>query len=90
MKYGLDRSFPYRETKSAIARAKEMHALCVRWKQLLFYAFGKANGEYIICFAHLTNAMAQAEGDFKKGEKMGSLKSLKLIDETIRAISCSD
>ena len=42
------------------------------------YAFAK--DKEIICFAHLTNTMAQQEGDFEKGEHFGSLEMLELIE----------
>ena len=43
------------------------------------YALSIVKNYAIICFAHLTNSMAQAEGDFEKGEESGSLDSLSLI-----------
>jgi purine-nucleoside phosphorylase len=78
---------PYRETQVAIAEAKKLNALCVEMEAAALYAFAKAKNKDVICFAHLTNTMAQAEGDFEKGEEMGSLDSLDLIHHTIKAIT---
>jgi hypothetical protein len=46
------------------------------------YAFGKAKKKPVVCFAHLTNSMAQQNGDFEKGAENGSLTSLELIYQT--------
>lgn len=80
---------PYRETQAAILEAKKLNALCVEMEAAALYAFAKAKDKNIICFAHLTNTMAQTEGDFEKGEEMGSLDTLKLIHHTIKAIAKS-
>lgn len=78
---------PYRETQAAIDEAKKLDAVCVEMEAAALYAFGKAKDKNIICFAHLTNTMAQTEGDFEKGEEMGSLDTLELIHHTIKAIA---
>lgn len=77
---------PYRETQTAIDAAKNLNAVCVEMEAAALYAFAKAKNKNIICFAHLTNTMAQIEGDFEKGEEMGSLDTLELIHHTIKAI----
>jgi hypothetical protein len=33
----------------------------------------------VICFAHVTNQMAQIEGDFEKGEANGARDALRLL-----------
>ena len=78
---------PYRETQTAIVEAKKLNAVCVEMEAAALYAFAKAKNKNIICFAHLTNTMAQTEGDFEKGEEMGSLDTLELIHHTIKAIA---
>lgn len=78
---------PYRETQSAINEAKKHNAVCVEMEAAALYAFAKAKNKDVICFAHLTNTMAQTEGDFEKGEEMGSLETLELIHHTIRVIT---
>ena len=78
---------PYRETKTAIAEAQKLNAVCVEMEAAALYAFAKAKNKDILCFAHLTNTLAQTEGDFEKGEEMGSLDTLELIYHTITAIT---
>lgn len=78
---------PYRETQTAIDEAKRLKAVCVEMEAAALYAFAKAKNKNVVCFAHLTNTMAQSEGDFEKGEEMGSLCTLKLIRDTVRAIT---
>lgn len=77
---------PYRETQQAIDEAQKLDVTCVEMEAAALYAFAKARNKQVICFAHLTNTMAQTEGDFEKGEEMGSLDTLELIRETIRAV----
>lgn len=73
---------PYRETENAIARAKEQGALAVEMEAAALYAFAKAKGKPIVCYAHLTNSMAQHGDDFEKGAENGSLHSLALLYHT--------
>lgn len=49
------------------------------------YAFAAARGKPVICFAHVTNQMARAEGDFEKGEADGSVDALAVIAAAVRA-----
>lgn len=81
---------PYRETQNAIDEAKKLNVVCVEMEAAALYAFAKAKNKNVICFAHLTNTMAQTEGDFEKGEEMGSLDTMELIHQTIRAIAKSN
>ena len=70
---------PYRETQSAIENMKQQNIACVEMEAAALYALSTAKNYKIICFAHLTNSMAQTEGDFEKGEEFGSLDTLDLI-----------
>lgn len=70
---------PYRETAQAIERMKQLGVDCVEMEAAALYAFAQARMAKVICIAHLTNSMAQAEGDFEKGEEFGSLDSLQVI-----------
>lgn len=70
---------PYRETQPAIDYMKQQDIVCVEMEAAALYALSTVKNYRIICFAHLTNSMAQAEGDFEKGEEFGSLDSLNLI-----------
>lgn len=70
---------PYRETAQAIEKMKGSGVDCVEMESAALYAFAQAKKAKVICVAHLTNNMAQAEGDFEKGEEFGSLDSLRII-----------
>ena len=78
---------PYRETQSAINAMKKNNVTCVEMEASALYAFAKAKNKEVICFAHLTNTMAQEEGDFEKGEDHGSPETIKLIEEVIKKIN---
>jgi hypothetical protein len=43
----------------------------VEMEAAALYAFARARGAAVLCFAHVTNRMAQVEGDFEKGEADG-------------------
>jgi uridine phosphorylase len=80
---------PYRETKAAIASARDLGALAVEMEAAALYAFASATHRSVICFAHVTNAMAQTEGDFEKGEAEGTTATLAVVAAAIRAWSAS-
>ncbi len=63
---------PYRETEEAIAWARARGAIAVEMEASALYAFGQARSRSVLCFARVTNRMAQVEGDFEKGEDDGS------------------
>jgi hypothetical protein len=46
------------------------------------YAFAAARHHAVVCFAHVTNAMAKTEGDFEKGESDGATATLAVIRAT--------
>ena len=77
---------PYRETQSAINAMKKNNVACVEMEASALYAFAKAKEKRVVCFAHLTNTMAQEEGDFEKGEDFGSLEMLRLIEGILRKL----
>ena len=70
---------PYRETPSAIEAMKAKGLLAVEMEAAALYAFAKARGKPVVCFAHVTNQMAQTTGDFEKGEAAGSVDALAVI-----------
>lgn len=78
---------PFRETTSAIEFAKSKKVTCVEMEAAALYAFAKVKQKNVICFAHLTNTMAQSEGDFEKGEEMGSIDTLELIYYTAKILT---
>jgi purine-nucleoside phosphorylase len=77
---------PYRETASAIEIAKKYGATAVEMEASALYAFAQAKDKSIVCYAQLTNTMAQQGDDFEKGEENGSLSSLQLILATANVL----
>jgi purine-nucleoside phosphorylase len=75
---------PYRETESAIARARQLGALAVEMEAAALYAFSTTNGHSVVCFAHVTNSMARTKGDFEKGEADGANATLAVVAATAR------
>ncbi len=67
---------PFRETASAIAEARALGLLAVEMEAAALYAFAAARGRSVLCFAHVTNEMAQRDGDFEKGEADGTVEAL--------------
>jgi purine-nucleoside phosphorylase len=80
---------PYRETGAAIEAARALGATCVEMEAAALYAFATAKNKLVVCFAHLTNTMAQADGDFEKGEFMGSLDTMQLVSLVVEVFSRS-
>jgi uridine phosphorylase len=76
---------PFRETEHAITTAREAGAVAVEMEAAALYAYGKACSRDIVCFALVTNAMGQVEGDFEKGEADGVTASLRVAATTARA-----
>lgn len=76
---------PYRETEAAIAAAAAAGVLAVEMEAAALYAFARARRHKVLCFAHVTNQMAQGEGDFEKGESGGAHDALAVIVAAARA-----
>jgi uridine phosphorylase len=70
---------PFRETASALATARSAGAQVVEMEAAALYAFGEARGCAVVCFAHVTNAMAVTEHDFEKGPADGAEQALAII-----------
>jgi uridine phosphorylase len=77
---------PYRETQSAIDAMKKANITCVEMEAAALYALSEVKNYNIICFAHLTNSMAQTEGDFEKGEESGSIDTLNLVSHLLKRL----
>ncbi|MGH2647283.1 MAG: nucleoside phosphorylase [Ginsengibacter sp.] len=77
---------PYRETQFAIDAMKEQNITCVEMEASALYALSAVKQYSIICFAHLTNSMAQKEGDFEKGEENGSIDTLNLVSYVLKVL----
>jgi uridine phosphorylase len=77
---------PYRETASSIEEAKRKGVIAVEMEAAALYAYSSFKNRKTVCYAHLTNTMAQNELDFEKGIENGSLESLELIHHTARIL----
>jgi uridine phosphorylase len=77
---------PYRETRSAIEKMKQAKVDVVEMEAGALYSFAKSKNKKVVCFAHITNSMAQMEFDFEKGLENGSIASLDLIYQTAIAL----
>ncbi len=75
----------FRETEAAIAAHRTQGILAVEMEAAALYALAAAKQLDIVCFAHITNQMAQTEGDFEKGLDQGSIATLEVIDRTAHA-----
>lgn len=80
---------PFRETPEAIAFAHQEGLFGVEMEAAALYAFSEVKDKPVICFAHITNQMAQIEGDFEKGRDMGSHAALEVIRHAARAFFSS-
>lgn len=70
---------PFRETEAAIEYARSQGILGVEMEAAALYAFAQALTKDVICLAHITNQLAQIEGDFEKGLDQGSHDALAVI-----------
>jgi uridine phosphorylase len=76
---------PFRETADAIAAMRGKGLLAAEMEAAALYAFAAARRKPVLCFAHVTNQMARAEGDFEKGEAGGAIDALNVIALAARA-----
>jgi purine-nucleoside phosphorylase len=44
------------------------------------YTFARASGASVLCIAHVTNTMGQAEKDFEKGADDGTTDALRILE----------
>lgn len=77
---------PYRETYTAINNMKKQNIVCVEMEAAALYGLSAVKNYNIICFAHLTNSMAQFEGDFEKGEELGSIDTMALLSYLLKTL----
>lgn len=78
---------PFRETATEIAARRDEGVLAVEMEAAALYALGRARGHPVICFAHITNQMGQAERDFEKGDASGAREALMLIEAVALALT---
>jgi uridine phosphorylase len=76
---------PFRETAEAIEAARSKGVLGVEMEAAALYAFARAAGAAVLCLAHVTNTMGQAERDFEKGEADGSADALRVLQAIVKA-----
>lgn len=76
---------PFRETPSAIAAATTAGLHAVEMEIAGLYAFAQACRKPVVCFALVTNQMAQAGDDFEKGVDNGARHALALVAATAQA-----
>jgi len=76
---------PFRETAEAVTAMRARGLLAVEMEAAALYAFAAARQKPVLCFAHVTNQMAQVHGDFEKGEADGTRDSLAVILAAARA-----
>lgn len=74
---------PFRETAEAIEWARGKGALAVEMEAAALYTFARASGVQVLCLAHVTNTMGQAEKDFEKGEADGTAEALKVLEAIV-------
>jgi len=70
---------PFRETPAAIDAMHQRGILAVEMEAAALYAFARASNRAVVCIAHVTNCMAQIEGDFEKGEANGAAEALRVV-----------
>ena len=75
---------PFRETEAMLAWGREQGLLAIEMEAAALYALAAVKQYSIVCFAHVTNQMAQREGDFEKGSANGNLTMLALIEQVGR------
>jgi uridine phosphorylase len=76
---------PFRETATALARADDAGAVAVEMEASALYAFATVKRRPVVCFAHVTNSMAVADGDFEKGPAEGAEHALELVNAVASA-----
>lgn len=70
---------PFRETAETVEAMRRRGLLAVEMEAAALYAFATARKKPVLCFAHVTNQMAQIHGDFEKGEADGTVDALAVI-----------
>ncbi len=70
---------PFRETAAVLAAVRDAGVLAVEMEAAGLYAFAQANQRSVVCFGHVTNSMAIAEGDFDKGPSDGAAMALEAV-----------
>nr|WP_281721380.1 nucleoside phosphorylase [Nitrosomonas nitrosa] len=81
---------PFRETATAIRRARDLGVLAVEMEAAALYAFAQARKRPVLCLAYVTNTMGSAVLDFEKGESNGVYDALDVIASARRTWELRD
>jgi uridine phosphorylase len=81
---------PFRETETAIERARSEGILAVEMEAAALYAFAAVRDRPVVCFAHVTNQLGQTDEDFEKGDANGSRDALEVIEAAAAAWRASN
>lgn len=81
---------PFRETGAAIESMRRLGLLAVEMEAAALYAFARARGKPVICFAHVTNQMGRIEGDFEKGHADGTTDALQIVFRAAQVLLGAD
>ncbi len=77
---------PFRETDDAIETMRQRGLLAVEMEAAALYAFARARGKRVVCFAHVTNRLGRFEGDFEKGHADGTTDALQIVVKAARRL----
>jgi hypothetical protein len=78
---------PFRETAEAIESARAKGVLAVEMEAAALYTFAQARGKSVLCLAHVTNTMGQAERDFEKGESDGTIDAWNVLETIVKTVA---
>lgn len=78
---------PFRETAEAIAAARAKGILAVEMEAAALYTFARSRGVAVLCLAHVTNTMGQAEKDFEKGAENGTMDALRVLAAIVHRLA---
>jgi uridine phosphorylase len=76
---------PFRETETAIERARDDGIMAVEMEAAGLYTFASERDYPVVCFAYVTNEMGQGDSEFEKGDANGSTAALEVIGAAIAA-----
>jgi purine-nucleoside phosphorylase len=65
--------------REAIGAARARGILAVEMEAAALYTFARSRDQAVLCLAHITNTMGQAEQDFEKGAADGTTDALKVL-----------
>jgi uridine phosphorylase len=81
---------PFRETAEAIESARTKGIFAVEMEAAALYSFARARTAPVLCLAHVTNTMGQAQEDFEKGEANGTADALRILAALVEALQSAD